>query len=209
MDSGEQQDTLQLNGVAVHMVRLIVQLTDARLFETPEWKMCVAGDMTGSLACFFYPSPLAKSKPFKRRARDSSATEDVIHEPQMVLVDDAKNVPLEPGFYYVLHGTPHLFSSPAGKPRTRACVSVVDAKRITSDFDQVTHHYLQCIQHHVARCGGRQPDSHQAGTSVVARQANHTTGGGGRQAGGAAADKDAEAFFSSDDANSDAASDML
>jgi hypothetical protein len=236
-EAGGDADTapFELDGIQVNMVRLIVSLTDARILKTSEWTKCIAGDSSGSLAVYFYPRK--RQRPAEiggargggvgvggaapRRVVEEN--EDVNQAPQVLLVDDdlTDRIPMEPDEYYVLHGRPHLDTCPAGRPATRACISVVHARRVTKQFDLITHHFLECIHHHLERVRGtaRIAHAHAPASGVRAPAATPPAPPAARKRErererererDRAESGSGDAFFSSGSgADSDAASDML
>lgn len=216
LQTGEDARPLRKGDVDLPMVRLLVQLSYPIMHVEPAFKMCIAGDTTGSIAFYFYPEAVrAEGRPKKRVLIES---EDVTSSRNIIRADIRNEAhrrkhkfPMQPSQYYMVHGTPQLDSKANGLPATFAFVSVIHVRALTGDFNELTHHYLECIHHDLLLTHGGQP---QAAASV----GSVASGGCTSASSGAAAasktetrqDDDMQFFFSATgDEDEDAASDLM
>lgn len=211
LQRNEDARPLKKGGVDFPMVRLVVQLTFPIMRVEPAFKMCIAGDTSGSMAFYFYPKAVAaEGRPQKRVLLES---EDVGSSSSAVNADyrdenhrKAYKFPMKAGKYYVVHGVPHQDHKAIGLPASAACVSVVHVRCLTGDFNELTHHFLECIYHELLVTKGETPPRSAAAPPAVLS----TASSGGASLTRARQDDDMQFFFDDCDAgDEDAASDML
>ena len=142
------------------MARIVVALESPIMFVTASYRMCIAGDGSGSLGVFFYAkSTGSEGKPRKRALVENQDVASGLTRADFRSSADRKRFkfPLEPQQYYVIHGVPyqHHESQAAGRPLTTASLSVVHCRPLGKNMDELTHHFLECALHHAMRTGAK------------------------------------------------------
>ena len=192
LQPGDDQRPVSVYG-GDEIVRLCVQLAHPVMYKTASFSMQIAGDVSGSLGFYFYARRAAREGAPKKRAleenkdvRDSMVRVDIREAPRKV------KFPLKSSQYYMVHGRVFLnhANEAAGSPVSTAAVSVVHCRPVV-DPNELTHHFLECMAHHVLHVG-KPPEE-----------------GGGAAAAAAADDGDDACFFVGGGGDEDAASDML
>jgi hypothetical protein len=210
LQPGEDARSLCVDGVELPMVRLLVQLSFPIMLVEAAYKMCIAGDTTGSMAFYFYPDAVsAEGRPHKRvlvESEDVRSSGEAVQADYRLAADRrAHKFPMKPNQYYMVHGTPHHDVKSTGLPATTASLSVVHVRPLTGDFNELTHHYLECIHHHLLRTRGAPPFSSPSSSVKPPAPVVPVP----RPAPASVKGDEAAFFFDDADGDEDAASDML